>query len=154
MPLFKKNLSAFLSASRSVLQFALEEACQKSGGQAWYDAAVSSDPLIAFLKDKRDANIHRTPVTVAKDVRIELSAPLRLTASLSMTVMGPDGKVKDSYMSEPEAPKKQEWVPPKTSYRYRFDDWHGEEHVPTLAQRYLGTLKSIVEDGRQQGFLS
>jgi PEP-CTERM motif len=35
---FRFNLSAFLSASRSVLQYAVKSARQHPGGQAWNDA--------------------------------------------------------------------------------------------------------------------
>jgi hypothetical protein len=51
-------ISAFLTAARSVLQYALADASTKSGGQTWYETAFSSDPLIKFLKDHRDINVH------------------------------------------------------------------------------------------------
>ena len=34
------SVSAFLSAARSALQYALEEAKCKPGGQSWYDSSV------------------------------------------------------------------------------------------------------------------
>src|SRR5271166_4284403 len=34
---FQYELSAFLSAARSALQYALKEATTKTGGQKWYD---------------------------------------------------------------------------------------------------------------------
>src|SRR5207249_2882101 len=37
---FRYNLSAFLSAGRSVAQYALKEAQTKPGGQVWYDRFV------------------------------------------------------------------------------------------------------------------
>lgn len=44
------QLSAFLSAARSVLQYALEEAKTKPGGRAWYDQTVAGSPVIRFFK--------------------------------------------------------------------------------------------------------
>jgi hypothetical protein len=38
---FGYNLSALLSSARSVLQYALEEANLKPGGQAWYDLKMT-----------------------------------------------------------------------------------------------------------------
>ena len=58
---FRFELSAFLSAGRSVLQYACEEA-KRAGQQQWYQQAVVSDPCIPFLKEERDANIHDRPV--------------------------------------------------------------------------------------------
>ena len=56
------SVSAFLTAARSALQYALEEAQCKPGGQAWYYSSVKVDPVVKFLKDSRDINIHERPV--------------------------------------------------------------------------------------------
>ena len=46
--------SAFLSAARSVLLYAREEAQSKGAvGQQWYDTEVRLDPLTGFLTDHR-----------------------------------------------------------------------------------------------------
>jgi hypothetical protein len=68
---FCHELSAFLSASRSVLQYALEEA-RRHGKQPWYDCAVSGDAAISFLKDQRDLSVHARPVAV---MSVESVAP-------------------------------------------------------------------------------
>ena len=60
---FEFNLSAFLSAARSVLQYAYEEVKKAGTGEMkWYENSVSGTPIIGFLKDKRDNNIHIEPV--------------------------------------------------------------------------------------------
>jgi hypothetical protein len=46
----RHNVSAFLSAARAALQYAFEESKSKPDGRAWYDAAVSRDPAVKFLK--------------------------------------------------------------------------------------------------------
>src|SRR5439155_18015005 len=59
--------SAFLSAARSVLQYALEEAAaldaerrvHRPVGKAWYDNHMVACPLLGYFKGKRNANIHR-----------------------------------------------------------------------------------------------
>lgn len=45
---FQYELSAFLSAARSVLQYAFEEVKQKPNGQQWYEAQVTSEFFTAF----------------------------------------------------------------------------------------------------------
>jgi hypothetical protein len=59
---FEYNLSAFLTSARTVFQYAREESQAINGGQKWYDQIVSFSPIIRFLKDKRDNNIHTEPV--------------------------------------------------------------------------------------------
>lgn len=65
---FRFNPSAFLSAARSVLQYALEEARRKPGGQAWYDGHMAASPILTFFKDRRDVNIHVEPVALRADI--------------------------------------------------------------------------------------
>ncbi len=71
---FQYELSAFLSAARSALQYALEEAKSKTGGQKWYDDAVKSLPLVSFFKEKRDLSVHEAPVIPSFGVTIGVSA--------------------------------------------------------------------------------
>ena len=58
---FKYNLSAFLSASRSVPQILLACYGAKSGFQAWYDKEMGN-PLLAFFRDRRNESVHEGPV--------------------------------------------------------------------------------------------
>jgi hypothetical protein len=61
---FSHELSAFLTAARSVLQY-LHIAAETRANQQWYQAAVATDPSIKFLKEQRDLNIHTRPVPLA-----------------------------------------------------------------------------------------
>jgi hypothetical protein len=51
---FTFNLSAFLSAARSVLLYALETPKNKNGGQQWYDNHIAASSVLSFFRDKRD----------------------------------------------------------------------------------------------------
>lgn len=66
------NLSAFLSAGRSVVQYIYEKAKSKPTGQSWYDKTIKEYPIIGYLKDKRDENIHTAPISANNDVTIKL----------------------------------------------------------------------------------
>ena len=48
---FKYNLSAFISSARSVLQYALEEAKIKNGGQLWYDGQIKGTKMVPNLSE-------------------------------------------------------------------------------------------------------
>lgn len=80
---FEHYLSAFLSAARSVLQYALEEAKTKPGGQAWYDGQVSGDSSLRFFKDKRDVNIHVRPLGVMQQVTLTEKVTVHISESFA-----------------------------------------------------------------------
>lgn len=55
--LVKVNRSAFLSASRSVLQYALKQAERKYGGKTWYQKQVSGHRAVRFFRSERNSNM-------------------------------------------------------------------------------------------------
>ncbi len=153
---FKHNLSAFLSASRSALQYAFAEAQRKSGGKKWYDNRILKNRIFAFFKDKRDFNIHEEPVNLQRSVEVGVSGTLLISGSLTVVVRGPDGQIKETRTSEEQPPSPAPAPSAKTTthYTYKFDDWSGSEDVIGLCQSYLGELTDFVQDGQSQHFLS
>ena len=120
---FTFEASAFLSAARSVLLYACDEA-KGNGKQAWYDAWVSRDESLRFLRDERDENIHRRPVA---PVTIESVAPGPLVGN-------------DQYQT--------------VETEFAFLEWRGPENAVALSQRILDALERMVQDGQQVGCLS
>jgi hypothetical protein len=56
---YKYNVSAFLSAARSVMQIIYEDYVKgNSSIQTWYDDQIK-DPLLGFMRDLRNKSIHR-----------------------------------------------------------------------------------------------
>lgn len=154
---FSFNLSAFLSAGRSVLQYACKEARGKKNGQGWYDSQLNRNTVVKFFKDKRDINIHAEPVSVQANVSIGFSETLQFSASLSVVVRDSRGNIREN-RSEPSptppASPPAAAEPPIIKTRYVFDDWKGNEDIPSLCKRYLDELEIIVADGRANGFLT
>src|SRR5882724_9529049 len=97
---FNFSLSAFLSAARSAVQYALKEA-GKTGGQAWYDAAVARRPILAFFKDKRNVSIHEGPVTPSATIGVHLSDTIHFSDSVTVSVVHADGTVEPVRSSGP-----------------------------------------------------
>ena len=151
------ELSAFLTAARSVLQYAREEASTKSGGQAWYDNEVANDPIVSFLKDTRDINIHKRPLPMRTNITIGVG-PAAVNISSTRTVVvtsSGDERTIDWVEPPPQLPPRPAISePPTTTYKYQFKEWPGAEDVLTLCMRYLGEIKRIVADGRACGFLT
>jgi hypothetical protein len=157
---FRFNLSAFLNAARSVLQYSLLEAdttpnsSPPSPGKTWYDGQVAGKPAIKFFKDKRNINIHQEPVSPPAHVSVQLYDVVQTTESVSIQIIRADGRVEvpRTYTSPP--PPRIEPPPSTTTYSYRFPDWTGPEDVVTLCTTYLADLRAIVADGVAKGFLT
>ncbi len=151
---FRFNLSAFLSASRSVLQYALEAARQQPGGQAWYDAHMAASKILTFFKDKRDVNIHVEPVPFRADIAVHASEQIRLTESLTIEIFE-GGRLVGRHESPPRQPEPESADEPATiSTVYTFSDWVGGEDVFQLSRQYLNELKAIAADGMKRGYLT
>lgn len=153
---FEYDLSAFLSAARSVLQYAYEEVKKaRTKEMKWYENSVSGSPTIKFLKDKRDNNIHVEPVKPRADFYVEITEHAVVSVSLEDEKKDKDGKVIAGASSEKPNQKSEK---PKTSVvegvNYKFRDWEGSEDVIALCEDYVQELKKIVKDGVSKGFIT
>jgi hypothetical protein len=154
---FMYELSAFLSAGRTVLQYARDEAKTKADGQKWYDSLVSHSPVLKFFKEKRDVNIHIEPVNTQAEHRLAMGGSIFPSGLLSMVAFDKDGNVIDQRRSEePEKSHQEEVKDSPTVYelKYRFDDWTGNEDVLTLCQTYIQELEILIKDGVSKGFIT
>jgi hypothetical protein len=150
---FGFNLSAFLTATRSVFQYAFEEVKGKKGGQNWYDSQVSLHPTAKFFRNKRNLNIHVKPVKLKKNVTIKIVETLNVSGAVYIEIRNPNGKVVGRGESEERPRQRAQTVPPETSYKYFFQDWRGSEDVIELCQKYLVETKEFFKDGVDKGFL-
>ena len=152
---FCHELSAFLSAARSVLQYALKEAKLKSRVMAWYDAQVSTHPEIKFFKKKRDISIHEERIVPNPNINIELSLNECIPSqSLSVKATDKDGKATGEFRTAPSPPSAKA-QPATVSYSYTFPDWESEpKDVVTLCTKYITAIDVVVNDGIAKGFLT
>src|SRR3990172_228730 len=148
------DLSAFLSAARSVLQYAIKEAKTKAGGQQWYQIQVTSSNVLTFFKDKRDINVHATPIQVSQHTSIELTAILHVSGSIHIKKFDQNGQLIGEYSSEPSEPTPPTEIPPKVTHRLTVQDWPGNEDVLRLCDLYLNELERVVADGQSKGILT
>jgi len=149
----KFSLSAFLSSSRSVLQFALNEARTKKGGEKWYSDQVSKNRVVGFLKDKRDINIHEEPLTLKRDIKLRLSETIHIGEFLTSVLKDKDGNVKGQFTSsfQPIQGAVDKGI---ITSKYSFENWEGDEDVISICEEYLKELESIVDDGKNKNFLT
>jgi hypothetical protein len=98
---FKYNLSAFLSAARSPLQYACEEAKSKPGGKTWYDSQIAGNPVVKYFKDKRNVKIHEKPVSPNIQSNILIPENVSISESIASHLFGPMAQQKRVNCSQP-----------------------------------------------------
>jgi hypothetical protein len=150
-PAFPYNVSAFLTASRSALQYMLKEAAQKNGGQQWYDDSINSDPALPVLRDMRDINIHEQPTLT--NFHITIPANLVPRGSLSGRHTDKDGNIIDERKLDAPETERLPAEPQSIKGAFVFDDWPNEDCL-ALCARYLKIIQQIRADGISKGFLS
>jgi hypothetical protein len=155
MKAFSFELSAFLSAARSVLQYAYEEAKTKSGGQLWYDNHVQNTPVIKYFKDARDLSIYVKPVVPNLSIS---AAPFTLASSIHASLNLQNTNHDKNVIAETNVKSPAHYPDlqsePSATVSYRFENWSGTEDVVTLCHQYFTTIEAIVIDGQTKLFLS
>jgi hypothetical protein len=151
---FRFELSAFLSAARSVLQYACKEAKTKAGGHAWFANHASNSPVLKFFKDKRDINIHAQPIVPAATINVAASDVIQFSEGVLLHVFDSEGNLISQRASGSGAPPPIPSPLPSTLRVYHFPDWTGQEDVLQLCHDYVTALETVVNDGRSQGFIT
>lgn len=153
---FLYNLSAFLSAARSVLQYALKEAKSKPNGQQWYAAHITSKEVLTFFKDKRNINVHMQPIKtqVTQHTSNQLTDVVHISESIHIKKFDQTGHLIEEYSSEPSETPPASEIPPNVRHRFTFSDWSGPEDVLELCHLYLNELQHVIRAGQNKGFLT
>ncbi|HYS86210.1 MAG TPA: hypothetical protein VEN78_14590 [Bradyrhizobium sp.] len=153
---FKFNLSACLSAGRSVAQYALNEASGRRRGRLWYDAFLKAHPVVKFLATERDTNIHHRPIEPSGHVDVYVTDIGRFNERVAVEKFDASGNLVEVTSSpEPSIEQLDDLLPDaQLAFTYQFDKWAGEEDVPTLCASYLDALGTLVRSGQDSGFLT
>ena len=151
---FLYNVSAFLTAARSILQYSLEEAKNKINGQIWYDNYISRNIILQFFKEKRDVNIHEKPITTKLKAEVIMGGNLQPTGSLSAKIIKRNGEIINlGELKKPKNTAIDNKSITKVKYSYFFDNWSGNEDLSTLSKIYLKELNYFISDGIKKGFI-
>ena len=166
---FTFNLSAFLSAARSVLYFMREE-LKGSKNQTWFDNKMNSTDILKFFKSTRDLNIHIRPCNPAKDVRVMVPVTT-LTTTLNGVAISSNGQI--VYTAQPPVSPME--IPKAESFHnYRFDEAFFDQtsdqytnddkilckrlfkqyDVLTFCSEYLKELTMLVDEGISNKYIS
>ncbi len=144
---FKYNLSAFLSASRSVTLIMQKEYDRISGFKQWWSekqGKMRHDDAVKLLNEKRVTTIHTQPVRPRAQVDITIKEHVTVSDSVSIVITHADGTV-DRRESEPTPPP----VPAKTEsnieWRWYFDELPKKD-VLTLCKDHVAKLDALVKE--------
>ncbi len=146
---FTYNLSAFLSASRSILQYAYNKIKNDSDKKQWYNNWISKSPVLKFFREKRNINIHEMPITPSKYYEVTLKETIYVSDSVIIS----SGDKKISSQNNKSLPSKKDDHTPNVKIMYKFSDWSGDEDVLTLCRIYLQELEKFIDEGIKKGFL-
>jgi hypothetical protein len=154
---FQFNYSAFLSAARSVLQYAHEEVDQdrkdnkRRNAINWYQKAVEKNKAIKWGQDERDENIHHSPATPNASVKVfpkEIVANIEnVFAYLNRTLVSDGSQKPKSESAEPTTYARPE-------YKYTSSRWEGPEDLLEVCAKYLRELDALVKDGVSKGYIT
>jgi hypothetical protein len=154
---FRYYLSAFLSASRSVLQYADAETNlgknpnARPEAQKWYLDVVKKSPRVSYFKDARDLNIHTSPISPRAHISVMFKEEIGVGESVTVSI---NGEKQPTIPKEHEVEVVRKEFPPEVSYKYVFDNWPESEDVIQICRKYLDELASIVKEGIAKGFIS
>lgn len=160
---FRYYLSAFLSAARSVLQYAHREirdldGPRKTEAEVWYADSMRSALVLEFLRDKRDVNIHEKPPNVRANVDVRAYETISVSDTVSVQVRQGGKEVLVTPPALPKLPTPPANPPPGREYQtkvtttYFFEDWDPDS-VLELCPRYCNAIESMVAEGVARGYL-
>lgn len=174
----KHSLSAFLSASRSMAYYLLEDYNMKFGlgiqltdwltNNTFRNAAknnnlalqfindyenelkkIENNPVCGFLVKKRNLNIHRTMRDTPLHAHVNLQERVDIGESISVVVRDKDGNVKHIDTSKTQPSPIKEPQESKSEVTWYFNENMNDE-IPTVCECFLSLMRGFVSSIRQK----
>lgn len=155
----KYNLSAFVSAARSVTFVLQKERPKNPESDEWYTKKQKwmkedvRDILFTFFVDKRNHALKEGLIDPRAEISIVADVSVVTSVSVEAVVRDVEGNIKD-HEYEPSAKPKPAYKPnskEETKNKWFFKDWqYTDEDVITLCEKYLNELKKIVEEAESK----
>lgn len=147
---FVYNLSAFLSAARSVTFIMQNEFSKIPEFREWYrrkQKKMENSELFRFFNGLRVAAIHRKVVIPNRNVKIEFTETITVGDSIVVEARDKDGNLLQRHESDfqPESSVENEHEDVKTEVYWYFDE-KPESDAITLCTRYIEELELLVKE--------
>ena len=151
---FKYNLSAFLSAARSVTFYMQKELKHTPDFEEWYAAeqeVMRRDPLMPFFLEARNVSLKQQHVPTRAQVDVTMTATATGRASVEMVIIRADGTRERVETDDPEPPSAPERTDtePTVEWQWYFNDLPpdvDEKDVVTLSEEHVGKLEALVSE--------
>jgi hypothetical protein len=149
---FKYNLSAFLSAARSVTFYTQKEFARVPDFELWYateQEAMRRDPIMPFFLEARNRTLHQEYVPTRARIRVDVEDSVGVSDSVGV-VRRADGTL-ERWDAEKQQPEQAAEPPPsKTSveWKWYFQDPPSdakEKDVMALCAGYVSVLGALVD---------
>lgn len=154
LKLFKYNLSAFLSASRSVTWHLQKEFSGNKNFELWYDIKqlqMSKDPLFVFFKDTRNFVVKECEASIIGHHKASFSLNIGLTDKVELEVKRGNGKtIEKIEVSNSSSNDKKQEKESSIDRRWFFIDYFGkEQEVIPLCHEYVKGLEDLLEEAHK-----
>lgn len=155
---FAFNLSAFLSATRSVTFFMQSEFKSFLEFSEWYykdkQKEMNKDGDFKFFNELRRTTIHKKPVVSHKKTAVGISETISLSESIIAVLTDKEGNVisKQTSPATTSKPKKTN-LPKETKVTVKYSWYFGErpnENLLELCNNYIQKIKKLVEECEKQ----
>ncbi|ARR10650.1 hypothetical protein [Paenibacillus bovis] len=136
----KYEISAFINAARSILQYAHKTAKQQDKENV-YKELVSANPTLKFFKDLRDENIHTKLVEVTAHANAEITMGF---------IIRQENTTDEEIEGIKAEQANQTPLQTRTIEQYFFDEKPEEEVLP-LCEKYLVELEKFTAEAKVKG---
>lgn len=149
---FAFNMSAFLSAARSVTFIMQSEFKSSPEFSDWYkdkQKEMNNDGDFRFFNNLRVATIHKKPVVPHKKTEIGISETIAISESITIRVIDKKGNVISEQTSEPKKNKSPKETEITVKHSWYFEERPNEELLG-LCYKYIQNIEKLVEECEKQ----
>jgi len=152
---FRYNLSAFLTAFRSVTFIMRKEYNRISGFEEWYrkkQIEMKKDEKMKLLKEKRNITIHQKPIHLRAHVNVNATSSIGLVPNIIIHHAHANG-TEERYSSTEEEEEEHPQTPAKSDvdvqWRWYFDEFPDVDAI-TICEECLKKMKDIVSECKKK----
>ena len=145
---FKYNLSAFLSAFRSVTFFMQKEYSGMENFAKWYSLKQSefeANKEMQLLNTKRVMTIHKVPVGLHANINGSIHERIFITDHLSVEIIHADGTIEKEKPINIERIELTDEIASNEKWLWYFDDYT-QSDVVSICSDCMTYLSNVVSD--------
>ena len=144
---FKYNLSAFLTAARSVTMFMQKEFHKIPGFKEYYAkkrCEMKQDETMNLMNSKRVMTIHNQPVHPRANIGVNISETVTISESLSVVLTREDGTTERSE-PEPTPPPPPSGTKVTAKWLWYFDELPDKDII-SVCEEHIDKLGTLVAE--------